>query len=344
MLRTVQHVEPFETSATLPERLGQGSSVLVASDAAAALLSIVILALVGGAASAFLALSFTFVIGVAAGRYRVSYALHPHDEWYQAAAVALAGGFVGLILAIIFALPWWGAPLGVLLWVACAGPIAAILQRVRRGSQHYEAALDRAYHPRHRLAMTFELGVIRFFDMIFASIGLVLGAPLFAIIAFLVWLDDGFPIFFRQRRVGRDDADFLLGKFRTMRDNSGEAWVRPGDARITRRGALLRRTSLDELPQLCSVVLGQMSLVGPRPEMREYADRFVKENPLYSLRHLIRPGMTGWAQLHLPRNLEPGDMPHVLRYDLFYVDHVCLYLYLYCLIKTACEFSAHRAV
>jgi lipopolysaccharide/colanic/teichoic acid biosynthesis glycosyltransferase len=344
MLRTIDRVESSEISATLPERLGQAGSILLASDGVAALVSIVILAIVGGAASAFLALAITFATGFAVGRYRSSYALRPADEWYQAAAVALVGGLLGIALAIAFALPWWGAPAGALLWVAGAGACAALLQRFRRGSLHYEAATDRLHHPRHRRSTAFELSVIRCCDAIFASVALVLGAPLIGAIALSVWLEDRSPIFFRQRRVGRDDTDFVLVKFRTMRKDAGEAWARPGDTRLTKRGAFLRRTSLDELPQLCNVALGQMSLIGPRPEMRGYADRFIKENPLYSLRHLIRPGLSGWAQLHLPRNLEPSDMPRVLSFDLFYAQHVCLYLYLYCLIKTACEFGAHRAV
>jgi lipopolysaccharide/colanic/teichoic acid biosynthesis glycosyltransferase len=344
MLRTAERVEPLEIGAALPERIGQSGSVLLASDGVAALVSIVLLAIVGGAASAFLALAVTFATAVAVGRYRVSYALRPADEWYQAAAVALIGAVFGIGLALIFELPWWGAPAGAMLWVAGAGACAALLQRHRRGATHYEAATDRLHHPRHRRSTAFELSLIRCCDAIFASAALVLGAPLFAAVALGVWLDDGAPIFFRQRRVGRDDNDFVLVKFRTMRKDAGEAWVRPGDTRLTKRGAFLRRTSLDELPQLWNVAVGQMSLVGPRPEMRGYAERFIKENPLYSLRHLLRPGLSGWAQLHLPRNLEPSDMPRVLSFDLFYAEHVCLYLYLYCLIKTACEFGAHRAV
>jgi lipopolysaccharide/colanic/teichoic acid biosynthesis glycosyltransferase len=87
-----------------------------------------------------------------------------------------------------------------------------------------------------------------------------------------------------------------------------------------------------------------MSLVGPRPEMSEYADRFSREERFYSQRHLVRPGITGWAQLLLPRNLQPSDMPVVLRYDLFYVQNRDLLLYVSCLVKTAIEVLAHRAV
>jgi lipopolysaccharide/colanic/teichoic acid biosynthesis glycosyltransferase len=317
---------------------------MMAGDVAFAVAAIVILAPLGAAASAFLAVALIFVIAVVAGRYRVSFAVRARDEWYQAAAVASLGAALGTLLSLAFGLPWWGALAGAALWTFGAGLWAAALQRIRRGNRSYDAAVERIQHPRKRRATAFELSIIRCIDVLLAWVALVLCAPLFGLIALAIRLDDGAPVLFRQRRVGRDDQDFTLGKFRTMRNDAGEAWVRPGDARITRRGAFLRRTSLDELPQLFNVALGEMSLVGPRPEMREYADRFNREIPLYSLRHLVRPGLTGWAQLHLPRNLEPNDAPQVLTYDLFYVENVGVYLYLYCLIKTVCEFPAHRAV
>jgi lipopolysaccharide/colanic/teichoic acid biosynthesis glycosyltransferase len=328
----------------LPERLEHAGTAMMAGDVAFAVAAIVLLAPLGAAASAFLAVALIFVIAVAAGRYRVSFAVRARDEWYQAAAVASLGAVFGMLAALAFGLPWWGALAGAILWTLGAGLWAAALQRIRRGNRSYDAAIERIHHPRKRRSTAFELSIIRCVDVVLAWVALMLFAPLFGLIALAIRLDDGAPVLFRQRRVGRDDQDFTLGKFRTMRSDAGEAWARPGDARITRRGAFLRRTSLDELPQLFNVALGEMSLVGPRPEMREYADRFNREIPLYSLRHLVRPGLTGWAQLHLPRNLAPSDAPQVLSYDLFYVENVGVYLYLYCLIKTVCEFPAHRAV
>lgn len=328
----------------LPERLEHAGTAMMAGDVAFAVASIVLLAPVGGAASAFLALATTFVVAVAAGRYRVSFALHPRDEWYQAAAVAGLGTLLGLLLALAFGLAWWGAIAGTVLWTIGAGACGAALQRIRRGDRSFDPAIERLRHPRRRRSATLELSIIRLLDVTLASLALVVFAPFFAFVAVAIRFGDGMPVVFRQRRVGRDDRDFMLGKFRTMRNDAGAAWVRPGDARITPRGAFLRRTSLDELPQLVNVALGEMSLVGPRPEMREYADRFTREIPLYSLRHLIRPGLTGWAQLHLPRNLQPSDAPRVLSYDLFYVENVGVYLYLFCLIKTACELRSHGAV
>jgi lipopolysaccharide/colanic/teichoic acid biosynthesis glycosyltransferase len=328
----------------LPERLEHSGTAMVAGDVAFGVVAILILAPFGAGASAFLAVALIFVIAVAAGRYRVSYALRPRDEWYQAAAVASLGALLGVLFSFAFTLPWWGALAGAALWTIGAGLWAAALQRMRRGNRSYDPAIERIHHPRKRRSTAFELSIIRCLDALLASLALVLFAPLLIWIALAIRMGDGKPILFRQRRVGRDDEDFTLGKFRTMRADADDRWVRPGDTRITARGAFLRRTSLDELPQLVNVALGEMSLVGPRPEMREYADRFNREIPLYSLRHLIRPGLTGWAQLHLPRNLEPRDAPQVLTYDLFYVENVGVYLYMYCLIKTVCEFSAHRAV
>ncbi|MGB6985798.1 MAG: sugar transferase [Candidatus Aquilonibacter sp.] len=328
----------------LPERLEHAGTAMMAGDVAVAVASILLLAPFGGAASAFLALATTFVVAVAAGRYRVSFALRTRDEWYQAGAVASLGALLGLLLALAFGLAWWGALAGAVLWTIGAGAWGAALQRMRRGERSFDPAIERLRHPRRRRSAAIELSIIRLFDVALASIALLVFAPFFALVALTIRLGDGAPVVFQQRRVGRDDQDFMLGKFRTLRNDAGAAWVRPGDTRITPRGAFLRRMSLDELPQLVNVALGDMSLVGPRPEMREYADRFNREIPLYALRHLIRPGLTGWAQLHLPRNLQPGDAPRVLSYDLFYVENVGVYLYLYCLIKTACEFTSQRAV
>ncbi len=169
-------------------------------------------------------------------------------------------------------------------------------------------------------------------------------APVLAMIAVAVWLDCKTPILFLQERIGRDDRAFTMWKFRTMRANASGQWATPGDERITRTGAFLRRSSLDELPQLWNVLRGDMSLVGPRPEMREYADRFNADLQNYSQRHIVRPGLTGWAQIILPRNLQPSDVPSVLVHDLFYVQNVSVYLYMFCLVKTLCECGTHAAV
>jgi len=192
--------------------------------------------------------------------------------------------------------------------------------------------------------MEFERALIRVLDVVFTVVAGVLLAPVMLAIAVMIRRNDGPPIIFRQVRVGQHDRNFVMLKFRTMREDAGAAWVVPGDDRITPFGAFLRRSSLDELPQLWNVLIGNMSLVGPRPEMRDYVDRFSAEAPTYWQRHLVRPGLTGWAQISLTRNVQPTDMPHVLRSDLFYVENASLYLYLFCLAKTAFELVSHRGL
>jgi sugar transferase EpsL len=150
----------------------------------------------------------------------------------------------------------------------------------------------------------------RTFDVVGAVIGLVIGAPFMIVIALAVRLTIGGPVLFRQERIGLGSRRFVLLKFRTMRDGPEE-----DRERLTRLGMLLRRTSLDELPELWNVLVGEMSLVGPRPLLVEYL-------PLYSdeqaRRHRVRPGVTGWAQVN-GRNSISWDQK--LAYDDWYVDH-----------------------
>jgi lipopolysaccharide/colanic/teichoic acid biosynthesis glycosyltransferase len=344
MLRATQTFRGTENGRFLPEAL-RHSIALPCNDIAAALACIILFGMtLHHAATAFLSLAATFAIAVAVGRYRVSFAVTPRDEWYQAAAVAFAGGLVGVTLCAIFGFEWWYAIAASAIWSTVAGSIGAILQSSRRGRRHYEPKREFLHRTQAQRSTILETSIIRGFDVLFALVVLIVGAPVMAAAAVLIATEDGRPILFRQRRVGRDDVDFTMFKFRTMQRRSGEAWVKPGDTRITRLGALLRRTSLDELPQVYNILRGQMSFIGPRPEMREYAERFAQQLPMYSLRHLVRPGLSGWAQLHLPRNLEPEDAPLVLSYDLFFAENVCVYLYLYCVVKTVCEIFAHRAV
>ncbi len=274
----------------------------------------------------------------------MSFALSARDEWYQAAGSALLGGSLATVLCLLLHFPWWAAASSSVLWALGAGAIASALHRARRGADRFDPSSDGTRPVDVSRSLLPQLGVLRVFDIVIAVVGLVIGAPLIAACALIVAAGDGFPILFKQRRKGRDDKDFVLLKFRTMHKSAGSAWARPGDERITRRGAFLRRTSLDELPQLYNVLVGHMSIVGPRPEMSEYAERFAVELPRYSARHAMRPGLTGWAQLHLQRNLDPSDARRVLAYDLFYIEHASVYLYLFCVVKTACEIFGHDAV
>jgi sugar transferase (PEP-CTERM system associated) len=170
----------------------------------------------------------------------------------------------------------------------------------------------------------------RAIDLVSALLILLLAAPLMCLIALLILIDDGMPIFYRQRRVGLMGKTFTLFKFRSMiRNAEGDGtprWANAGDARVTRIGGLLRKLRLDELPQLFNVVSGSMSLVGPRPERPEFVDALSREIPYYQERHCVRPGITGWAQLCYPYGSSVRDALEKLQYDLYYIKHKSLVL------------------
>ncbi len=169
----------------------------------------------------------------------------------------------------------------------------------------------------------------RLFDCFISAIGLVLFSPLFVAIGLMVLLSMGTPIFFRQVRPGRGGKVFTLLKFRTMRENPAGGDVLPDGERLTRLGKILRRTSLDEMPELLNVLKGDMSLVGPRPLLMEYL-------PLYNLvqarRHEVRPGITGWAQVNGRNGI---DWEEKFALDVWYVDHRSFMLDLRILCMTA---------
>ncbi|HEY3215464.1 MAG TPA: undecaprenyl-phosphate glucose phosphotransferase [Candidatus Eisenbacteria bacterium] len=163
----------------------------------------------------------------------------------------------------------------------------------------------------------------RSFDVLLTVPGLLLLAPLLTALALWVKLDSRGPVLYRQERVGINGRRFPMLKFRTMRADAEAAgapgWTKPGDPRRTRAGVVLRALSLDELPQLWNVLIGDMSLVGPRPERPVYVDRFRASIPRYMLRHHVKAGITGWAQVNGLR----GDTPLERRveYDLYYIEH-----------------------
>ena len=168
--------------------------------------------------------------------------------------------------------------------------------------------------------------VKRAFDLCGSAIGLLLTLPLMALLALLVRLDSPGPVFYAQERVGLNGRRFRMIKFRSMRadaEHAGDSWTTKDDPRRTRLGTTLRRLSLDELPQLWNVFVGDMSLVGPRPEQPGHVDRFRASIPRYMLRHHVRAGMTGWAQVNGLR----GDTPleNRIEYDLYYIEHWSLF-------------------
>jgi exopolysaccharide biosynthesis polyprenyl glycosylphosphotransferase len=165
----------------------------------------------------------------------------------------------------------------------------------------------------------------RAFDMVGASVGLLLSAPVFLAAALAVRCSSPGPVFFRQLRIGEDGRPFQLLKFRTMQVNSDSdtTWSVVDDVRVTRVGRLLRRTYLDELPQLLNVLRGEMSLIGPRPERPYFASRFAHEIPRYDERHRVPGGITGWAQVHGLRGDTP--IPDRARFDNHYIEHWSLW-------------------
>jgi exopolysaccharide biosynthesis polyprenyl glycosylphosphotransferase len=212
------------------------------------------------------------------------------------------------------------------------------LEVEREGKQHLLVPI------RPKIARPIPRRIKRLLDATLSSLAILIVSPVMAIAALAVWVDSGAPILFRQERIGRFGDVFNIFKFRTMKASSDSSWAKPGDSRITRVGAFLRRTSIDELPQLFNVLRGDMSLVGPRPEMRAFEEMFASRVPLYAERRLALPGITGLAQVNMRRNLSPDDVEQVLSYDLFYLEHWSVFLDLTVLLKTATEFLFHRAV
>jgi len=169
------------------------------------------------------------------------------------------------------------------------------------------------------------LVLMRALSVAIALATLVLTAPLIAVIALAIRLESQGPAFFVQERVGLHGRRFRLVKFRTMREGAGAAdsvWGRDNASRVTRLGALLRRYRLDELPQCLNILRGDMNLVGPRPEMAANVATFSAVIPFYNLRHEVRPGLTGWAQVKAGYSMSTEEVTRKLCYDLYYIKHM----------------------
>jgi exopolysaccharide biosynthesis polyprenyl glycosylphosphotransferase len=178
----------------------------------------------------------------------------------------------------------------------------------------------------------------RLFDIAVSALALIVCAPFFALIALLIWVAEGRPVLFRQERVGRDGEPFILFKFRTMRAQSAEQrqdiYTREGDPRVTPVGRWLRKLRVDELPQLWNVFKGDISLIGPRPEWIKCAERYERTIPFYHFRHLVKPGITGWAQVNYPYGESDQDAVEKLKYDLYYIRNYSLKLDAMIVLKT----------
>ena len=178
----------------------------------------------------------------------------------------------------------------------------------------------------------------RFFDLVVATTLLLLTWPLMLIVGVCVWLESGGPVFYRQMRVGESGHAFELTKFRSMRTDAEQdgvaRWASTNDDRTTRVGRFIRSTRLDELPQLFNVLGGDMSFVGPRPERPQFVEQLNSEIRYYSVRHSVKPGLTGWAQLRYPYGASVHDAEEKLKFDLFYVKNHGLVLDLMILLQT----------
>src|SRR5581483_12277992 len=162
-----------------------------------------------------------------------------------------------------------------------------------------------------------------------AIIGFVLALPLMLITAIAVKLDSVGPIFYTQERVGKNGRRFRIIKFRSMRtdaEKDGAVWALQSDPRVTRVGRVIRKLRLDELPQFINVIRGDMNFVGPRPERPVFVEQLEKEIPYYSQRHLVKPGLTGWAQIKYSYGASVEDAMEKLRYDLYYIKNQNLLL------------------
>jgi sugar transferase (PEP-CTERM system associated) len=162
-----------------------------------------------------------------------------------------------------------------------------------------------------------------------ALIGAVLSLPLVVLTAILIKIDSRGPVFYKQERVGKNGRLFVLTKFRSMKldaEKAGPVWASKGDERTTRVGHVIRKTRIDEIPQFWNILRGEMSFVGPRPERPHFVTQLADEIPYYEQRHLIAPGLTGWAQIKYPYGASVEDAREKLQYDLFYIKNHSLFL------------------
>ena len=177
----------------------------------------------------------------------------------------------------------------------------------------------------------------RVFDIIMAIIIGVMTLPVMAVAAIIVRLESPGPIIYSQDRVGENGKEFKVHKFRSMRNDAekdGAKWAQVNDPRVTKFGNFMRKTRIDELPQLINVLKGEMSFIGPRPERMVFIKELEKEIPYYNLRHMVKPGLTGWAHVMYPYGASVEDARRKLEYDLYYIKHHSLYLDLMIMFMT----------
>lgn len=179
--------------------------------------------------------------------------------------------------------------------------------------------------------------ISRFVDILLSIILLIIAIPFVPFIWMLIKIDDPGTSFFMQYRVGRAGRKFMAIKFRSMKQNAeanGPQWAVQNDPRVTRVGKFLRKTRIDEIPQLVNILKGEMSFVGPRPERPEFVSKLKDTIPFYNERHIVKPGLTGWAQINFPYGASENDALLKLQYDLYYVKNRSLILDVSILLKT----------
>ncbi|MGL6154898.1 MAG: exopolysaccharide biosynthesis polyprenyl glycosylphosphotransferase [Cetobacterium sp.] len=179
--------------------------------------------------------------------------------------------------------------------------------------------------------------VKRIFDFTLATVLGIMTAPLMIISAIIVKVESPGGVIYSQARVGENGKEFMVHKFRSMRadaEKNGAQWAQVNDPRVTKFGNFMRKTRIDELPQLLNVIKGEMSFIGPRPERKVFIEELEKQIPYYGLRHMVKPGLTGWAQVMYPYGATVEDAKNKLEYDLYYIKAHSLYLDIIILFKT----------
>ncbi len=177
----------------------------------------------------------------------------------------------------------------------------------------------------------------RMADVFLSLILLFLTFPIIFVVALLIKLEDNGPIFYNQVRTGLFEQPIIIRKLRSMKinsENNGAVWANKNDKRITKIGRLIRKTRIDELPQLINVLIGDMSLIGPRPERPQLEEKLNEKIPNYKYRHIIKPGLSGWAQVNFPYGSSISDSSEKLSYDLFYIQNKSIWLDLLIFIQT----------
>ena len=188
-----------------------------------------------------------------------------------------------------------------------------------------------------RLRDPFSHKLKRLADLVFAFLGIVLSFPILLPALAVIAINSGFPLFFTQRRTGFMGREYTLFKLRTMEKNAeekGVEWAKEKDKRVTGCGKFLRKWRIDEIPQFLNVIRGEMSIVGPRPERPEFQEELIKQVPHWNCRHLVKPGLTGWAQIRYRYAADSDASEEKLAYDLYYIKHASILMDLQVILST----------